>query len=421
MSVTSSVSSWIDCLHLTEEEKQSIRALKNTELRAPNEWIESEDGTLMHASVPQLILNVLQPSGTDANFMQQFLYCLPSFTRPEFVLASFVTRFYEAPNDDTPAKKRVLKVIRWWADLTPWQFTKKMLGVLKDFGDSLATDAPDLAEIVSDAHQKAKHPRKPSIIFQENPPEVLLPDGDPRFWLVPHIPALELARQLTIFHSETFASISSRELVSGAWGLKGTTEPEALRSLSHHFDCFANLVSLSTIAPSTLAEMANVHSFWIDVCVELRKLSNYTGIFMVICGLTHQSVVRLEEVVRRSLRSTRERQSAYAELVEVCDFANNYAKYRGIVESLEEPCVPFLGTFQKDFVYVNESYPNRVNGLVNFEKCVETTKLILRIRRFQKSRYNLRKDEKLQELITKTLPEPLDTGLMMKISRQACL
>lgn len=408
-------------LGLSEEQIQDAYKIVS---ETDSAWEPGEDGNPPPASVHQLIHYLVRPEGTDGMFMQQFFYCLPSFTGPEFVLGAFLALFYnenDTTNNDATTKAdpcRILKVIRRWTEITPWQFTPAMVDALRQIKEALEPDRRDMAAIAQNACERISNTRKRSVQFSNEPPEMILPNEDPVFWTVTMIPPIELARQLTLLHSELFAAVSCQDLVAEVWRLQRREEETGLARLSEHFNAFSNFVSVTTIVWPNLNERVRVHSFWIDVGIELMKLSNYHGLFAVICGLTHQCVNRLKELVKRSVKSTKERQTGYEDLLKVCDFTNNYENYRKIKETLKEPCVPFLGTFQKDLIYVNESYPNFVDGCVNFKKCVETSKLIMVIRKFQHSMYNLKKHSRIQELISAELPEPRDTPWLMKLSQK---
>ena len=413
---TETLKSLLDQLGLSEDQIAEAKKIESEPVDETSAWEPSPDGNTAPASVPQLILYLVRPKGTDATFMQQFFYCLPSFTSPSFILGAFLTLFY-IKNDKTEPR-RILTVIRRWTEISPWQFSREMAAVMNRMKENLETDNSDMAAIVQSACEKIAVQRRRSVVFQNQPPEMVLPNEDPVFWIVTMIPPVELARQLTLLHSELFASVSCQDLIAEIWRLERRDGESGLAKLSQHFNAFSNFVSLTTIVWPNMTERVRVHSFWIDVGMELMKLSNYHGLFAVICGLTHQCVNRLKELVRRSVKSTKERQAAYDDLLKICDFTNNYENYRKIKETLKEPCVPFLGTFQKDLIYVNESYPNTVNGLVNFKKCVETSKLIMAIRKFQHSMYNLHRNDRIQELISDELPEPRDTPWLMKLSQK---
>ena len=89
--------------------------------------------------------------------------------------------------------------------------------------------------------------------------------------------------------------------------------------------------------------------------------------------------------------------------------------YKNVTD--EHACIPFIGCLQKDLIYVQEGFPNRIKGLINFKKSRECVRLLSFVSQRQMRRYNFVEIEKIKELCV-DFPEPPDTTELMKLSTE---
>lgn len=48
------------------------------------------------------------------------------------------------------------------------------------------------------------------------------------------------------------------------------------------------------------------------------------------------------------------------------DVGNNLKKLRNHLETAPPPCLPYIGIFLHDMIYIDEVYPKQVNGKINW-------------------------------------------------------
>ena len=77
-------------------------------------------------------------------------------------------------------------------------------------------------------------------------------------------------------------------------------------------------------------------------------------------------------------------------------FPLNLGRFAGL------PCVPYIGIFLTDLIFINEGNPDELKGtnLVNFDKCVMIANVIQRIQSLQQVPYCLQPIPEIQSYLS---------------------
>ena len=223
-----------------------------------------------------------------------------------------------------------------------------------------------------------------------------------------------------------FLKITPMDLLFAAWGGKSGYKAQPIENMTEHFNDFSAYVSTSILHGSKDPHTrGRIIKRWIDIayyCLhpELdpaphKHSPNYHGVFAILFGLTHRSITRLAQTQKYAQRTNKTRAAHLQEMVRLTDIKGGFKNYRDIVKGATN-CIPFMGAFQKDLVYITEFYPNQIDGLINFCKCHEANNLIKFVRALQ-SRCEIKPNDRIQELI-KNIPHGFDTVQLMKESNQ---
>lgn len=121
-------------------------------------------------------------------------------------------------------------------------------------------------------------------------------------------------------------------------------------------------------------------------------MHNYNTLMAIMCALNSSTIARL----RRTWDGLSKGQKiALEQLRSVTDHQRNYAVYRAKIKTAQLPCLPFLGLFLTDLVFVDEGNPNHRSSkssgksLINFDKHMKTAKIVSDLQRFQMTyKYN---------------------------------
>ena len=211
-----------------------------------------------------------------------------------------------------------------------------------------------------------------------------------------------------------FMELQPRELLAGIWETENKYSNPTLKRFIDHLNGFSYAVAMSVITGPNPEARGKIFKRWIDVSQTCLEMRNYHGMFSVIYGLTHKSVSRLYDTQKYAMKTNRLRKSQYETMCNLCQPNNDFHAYREIIKSPVTPCVPFLGCFQKDLVYVQESYKNKVNDLINFKKCKACARLVIFVQD-QKKWYPINKNARILEIISE-VPREFDTIAAMKES-----
>lgn len=427
----------------TEEEISSVETLNTDPFPKPEEWKQEEGAKFPGcASFVQLMLYLTQIYTVNIEFQKIFLVTFPSFATPRQLLTAIFKRYYtdiRDPDcnvkDDKILKQmrmRIIRVLQFWVNLVPYQFDDTMVETLNEFYSILQKEYErenqnkknPVLTILEERMKKLQEHKNNQANKDNSSPR--LSTGAPlgkgkSKWVTLMPDPNTLAEQITLLHSEIFRSIGVMELLSAIWGSKKGGGSEHVDELTKHFDLLSRYVQLSIIAerdnPKTRAEL---FLYWLEVGIRFFKDCNYHGVFAIIYGLTHRSVQRMPQTMKsvEKLLKKKKRKEEYDKLVKLCDISGNYREYRPLIEKdIVGPIIPFIGCFQKDLIYAQEGFPNKINGLINFNKLIKCYELISIVEKYQNEKYKFERNEEYQQAIC-SFPDLPDTTGIMNLSQE---
>ena len=411
-------------LSLKEEEIELANSLNEAKYKDPDEYQENEDG-IKCASVIQLVLILTDPN-SDIFFQKQFLCCFSCFTNTKLLLALLLTRFFanekqvESEELLEHIRNRIIRILIKWIKISASQFTENMICVLNKF--LLVLEEPDQTQEnqsilylnLKDGLDILTNKKQISYPTKSLLPPILPECDEENIKSVQNYDPEEVARQLTLIHINIFKKIEPDELLKGIWNVSQETKIQHINELIDIFNKFSSYVSISVLYGESSKKRAETFNYWINVACKFEAIKNYHGLFSVIFGLQHVSVTRLSKTIKEVMKNTESKEN-FERLSTICDFGNDFKTYRKIISDIKGSCVPFIGCFQKDLIYIQETYPNTINGLINFKKCEACYSLLKSILDFQSSEFNFEVVPKLLNFIEE-LPEPAENTDMMKLS-----
>ena len=410
-------------LALNEEQKELAKKINKEPFPTKDIIINKDDGTVTMGSFLQLFLYLTHPTST-SDYQKDFLRIYISFATARLLIAYLITRYFamEDMNDKNLIylRAKVLEIIENWVSNSPNHFDENMKEALEVFMNFLSNNIDEklfyekLKEIVEILRGKENKICNECSEDDSKPPIVELPKIPENQWTLLNIPPIELARQVTIVHYSIFKEIQSDELlVEILQGRKNAFDN--IDKLIKHFTNFSNYVSLTILLGETPKARGKIYKNWIDVAHEFLVLNNFHGVFSVMMGLIHRSVSRMTKTIKHALRTNSVRKANYENLLHICDISDDFQNYRKFISGIKDQCIPFIGVYQKDLIYVQETYPSKIDNLINFKKCHECCKLISIIQNYQKKGYNFTVAHRIQQLLS-YLPEPTDSKDLMNLS-----
>ena len=395
-------------LHIDEETSAICESLNTMKFPIHEEYKISGSKYPDCSSFPQLILAVTDPN-SDMDFQKTFITTFISFTTPERVLASILYRYFadiKVPGCNIPnqsvlrsIQNKIIRIISsQWLKYASYQFTPDMYNALTYFSERVY-QVNEVQGQILDASINYVRTEQSNRFKRALPEEFFNRSLCEKPYNLLNLPPIELAKQISVFHNNIFMKILPNELLSGVWGkLKGGNSPN-IDALIKHFDGFTMKVAVTIIQGPDPHTRGRIIKRWLDIAfLCLDQYHNYHGAFSIFYALTHKSVQRLTQTQKYANRTNKIRKQQFEILKNLSQPVNDFKPYREEIKKAITPCVPFMGCFQKDLVYVQESYPNYIDNLINFKKCVESVSLLKFLSTFQ-SWYKIEEVPEIQTLI----------------------
>lgn len=233
------------------------------------------------------------------------------------------------------------------------------------------------------------------------------------------VPAEVLANQITLLDFPVFALIQPDELSSCAWTKKDkhvvTPNIVAFTKRFNHTSFWTVQEILNAEQPKQRAEIMThfikvyiyiykvnqfntlIASFAFQVAKKLHELNNLHSLFAIISAMQSASIYRLKKTW--ACLSKKDRQS-FERLSDIFSDQNNWANLRSYLESLRLPCIPYLGLFLTDLIYIDLAHPHK-GGLEPEQRRNKMNNILRVISNYQQSDYlHIQPHEATQKYLT---------------------
>jgi NACalpha-BTF3-like transcription factor len=279
---------------------------------------------------------------------------------------------------------RALNMLRKWNRLQPYHFREDahLSKMLTDFLSCVkVTGNEKLGNLIESERQEKSHDVAFAKLF---PGSLLRVAQQSQIKKLNDLYPEEMARQLCLLDQKLYLKLEVREFVKNNFMRKNSEElcPN-IKKFAAQFNHIANTVFSSILRVETSVEdRARMLEFWIETVIHLRKLRNYQSLLAIIGGLTSSPINRLKKTW--ALVSSDNRQN-FEECKQLMD--KNFSLLRQELETAQRPVIPYIGAFQRDLVYLEES-PTFKDDALNLHKLKSISNVIGNILQYQNSYYN---------------------------------
>lgn len=227
----------------------------------------------------------------------------------------------------------------------------------------------------------------------------------------------DIAQELTIIDSNLFSKIQASECIQKKWDKENRIKNSPnIHRIIERSNLFSLYLASEILKEVELKHRVKLVEHLIKVSKECLDFGNYASVFSIIGALNMKCIYRLKKTHEELSQRTKD---ILEEMKELMDQRGNFRNLRTKTKERISTCVPYIGIFMSDFLYIQESNQDfYVNGLINFKKNILLGNILLEIHKFQKCKYifNATNTQLYEQLLN--IYVPFDENYLLEISNR---
>ncbi|XP_062409500.1 ras-specific guanine nucleotide-releasing factor RalGPS1-like isoform X1 [Sardina pilchardus] len=166
----------------------------------------------------------------------------------------------------------------------------------------------------------------------------------------------EFASQITLMDAPVFKAIQPEELASCGWNKKEKhSQAPNVVAFTRRFNQVSFWLVREILTAQTLKIRAEILCHFIKIAKKLMELNNIHGLVSVVSALQSAPIFRLSKTWALISRKDK---AAFDKLNYLTSKEENYSRLREYIRSLKMvPCIPYLGMYLLDMIYIDSAYP----------------------------------------------------------------
>ena len=222
-----------------------------------------------------------------------------------------------------------------------------------------------------------------------------------------------LAEQITIIDYQLFTSLPVIDVLN-FHGIKSEqNQPsERISQITNRFETLVNWFSCLILQEITFEKRFKMLEFFIALLQTSFYLKNFNLCYIIINAFDSPAVARLYRCwevfisffflfvkgINSKLllqRVSAEHKQQVEEIKKQFSPTHNFAEYRKLLRRTSPPGIPVLGLYLRDLALIKDGNPDLICGLINFQKRTYIAKILIDIKRFQATPFEIQLDPSL--------------------------
>ncbi|XP_072529894.1 ras-specific guanine nucleotide-releasing factor RalGPS1 isoform X1 [Salminus brasiliensis] len=166
----------------------------------------------------------------------------------------------------------------------------------------------------------------------------------------------EFASQITLMDAPVFKAIQPEELASCGWNRKEKhiLAPNVV-AFTRRFNQVSFWLVREILTAQTLKIRAEILTHFVKIAKKLLELNNLHSMVSVVSALQSAPIFRLSKTWALISRKDK---ATFEKLDFLTSKEENYTRMREYISSLKMvPCIPYLGIYLLDMIYIDSAYP----------------------------------------------------------------
>ncbi|CAK6972281.1 ras-specific guanine nucleotide-releasing factor RalGPS1-like isoform X2 [Scomber scombrus] len=166
----------------------------------------------------------------------------------------------------------------------------------------------------------------------------------------------EFASQITLMDAPVFKAIQPEELASCGWNgkEKHRLAPNVV-AFTRRFNQVSFWLVREILTAQTLKIRAEILGHFVKIAKKLLELNNLHSLVSVVSALQSAPIFRLSKTWALISRKDK---ATFEKLNYLTTKEENYTRMREYIRSLKMvPCIPYLGIYLLDMIYIDSAYP----------------------------------------------------------------